>query len=121
MGGKSEHDEVSVGTVEAVVRVGVVVRGAALPANVVHYLEEDEGGGGRRCRVPNGEWHQGGTRGGGGGGRCRVPNGEWHQGGETEVAEEGGGVGYRRERWSGTRRGKGSGGSSGEVQGEGEL
>ena len=46
MGGKSEHDEVSVSTVEAVVCVGVVVRGAALPANVVHYLEEGEGGGG---------------------------------------------------------------------------
>ena len=46
MGDKSEHDEVSVGTVEAVVRVSVVVRGATLPANVVHYLEEEEDEGG---------------------------------------------------------------------------
>ena len=44
MGGKSEHDEVSVGTVEAVVCVSVVVWGATLQANVVHYLQEDEGG-----------------------------------------------------------------------------
>ena len=58
MGGKSEHDEVSVGTTEAVVCVSVVVRGAALPANVVHYLQEDEGG---RCSVQKGEveWYQG--------------------------------------------------------------
>ena len=76
MGGRSEHDEVSVGTVEAVVHVSVVVRGAALPAKVVHYLEEDEGG------------------------RS---------------------VGCRREKWSGTRRGKGSGGGSGEGTGRGGV
>ena len=72
MGGKFEHDEVSVGTVEAVVHVSVVVRGAALPAN--HYLEEDEGG------------------------RS---------------------VGCRREKWSGTRRGRGVAGIVGKVEGEG--
>ena len=51
MGGKFEHDEVSIGTVEAVVHVSVVVRGAALPAN--HYPEEDEGG--RSVGVQKGE------------------------------------------------------------------
>ena len=37
---QTQHDEVCVSAVETVVRVGVMVRSASLPTNIVHYLEE---------------------------------------------------------------------------------
>ena len=37
---QTQHDEVCVSTVETVVRVRVMVRGASLPTNIVHHLDE---------------------------------------------------------------------------------
>ena len=36
---QTEHDEVCVSTVETVACVGVMVRSASLPTNVIHHLE----------------------------------------------------------------------------------